>query len=243
MEETINKEKNNKSLTTKVYMLIESIIFIIIGIVCLVFNWEEGLRHSLYLILGLVFTIIGFSNIVLNLLPLFFMKGKKDAIRETMRLNFRYDQIAFSAFQLAFGITFLVIYAQNNVAVFDTIATFIAIFLSTLLLVGGLAFLVISICFGYSKLYGKTIQITGIILGIVLLALGIVVAVFINRAEIMERVTLIILGLVFLLLGIAILIDAIKAFKKKKTTTTAVIESADVQEVITPEIENKDIKE
>ena len=81
------------------------------------------------------------------------------------------------SFELALGITLCVIYAQQQSAI-DTITLFLSTFIAIILIVAGVSLLLFAIGFIVAKMYKLYMPILEIILGLGVIALGVVVIIY-----------------------------------------------------------------
>lgn len=172
----------------------EAILLIVLGVLAIVFNDNTDLKEAFLIIIGGFLILDGSLRILMNFLPLFGAEDKK-----SLSFNF----VVSGAFELAAGITLIL---ERSAA--DAIALFLTYFISIILIVAGVSFLLFAIGFIATKLYHLYMPILEIILGLALIAGGVVILVYMKpndsqTSEIFYRVVLILSGVIVTGVGLA----------------------------------------
>jgi hypothetical protein len=140
-----------------------------------------------------------------------------------------YDMVIGGSFELALGITLCVIFAKSsterNGNDHDLLSTFIAI----IFMVAGASLLLFAIGFIVAKLYKLYMPILEIIFGLALIALGVVVIIYMSKADVFNRVVLIIVGLIITLAGLGMLVDTLTTVSAKNKAKRAAKEAGAAQ--------------
>lgn len=171
----------------------EAILLIVLGILAIVFNDNTDLKEAFLIIIGGFLILDGALRILMNFLPLFSATDKK-----SLSFNF----VVSGAFELAAGITLIL---ERSAA--DAIALFLTYFISIILIVAGASFLIFAIGFIATKLYHLYMPILEILLGLALIAGGVVILVYMkpndaNTSAIFYRVVLILSGVIVTAVGV-----------------------------------------
>lgn len=221
----------------------EAILLVVLGVLAIVFNDNQDLKQAFLIIIGSFLIADGALRVLMNFLPLFGAEDKKG-------LSFNF--VISGAFELAAGITLIL-----ERAMADAIASFLIYFISIILIVAGFAFVLFAIGFIVTKLYHLYMPILELILGLALMAAGIVILVYMkpndpSTSEIFYRVALIISGVIVTGIGIMEIVSTTGAVlvenRKKKILKKAQKFHEDAQNVAedfadlskTPSIEKKD---
>jgi hypothetical protein len=218
-EEKQEKKKRKPINTGKgglfwsIWHFAEAALFIVLGVLAIVFSDNSDLQSSFLIIVGAFIIADGALRILMNFMPLFGIKDKKD-----LSFNFAIS----GSVELAVGITLIV---ENGVA--NTIATFLSYFIAIIALVGAAALIAFAIGFIVTKLYKLYMPILEIVLGLALAAIGIFILIKMdpNNGAAFYRVVLIIIGVIIILSGIMMLVGTIATIslenKKKKILKAA----------------------
>lgn len=202
-----------------VWYYVEAVLLIVAGILSIVESANADFQKVLVILVG-VFLILGGSlKILVNFLPIFQVEEKKDL---------SYGFVIGGAAELAFGITLV-----SNSAMIDALVTFASTLIGILAIVAGAVFLLFAIGFIIRKLYKIYMPILEIVLGLGLIALGVVILIYMGQnSETSKQVILIIVGVVLALAGVAIFVDTTNAMiihnraRKAAAVTVAVAQDA-----------------
>jgi hypothetical protein len=203
------------------WISIESFLFILLGILAIVYSNSENLRNALLPIIGSFLVLDGAMKILTNFLPVFAADQKDAAEKAKIRESMAYDLVVGGAMELSIGISLIVVYCQGNVAqVTEFITNFLVIFLSIVLMVGGASLLMFATAFLMTKLYRISIPIYEIVGGVLLIASGIVMLTFFfQKADAVQMAILIIAGLLLILIGIAGFLQILQIFRLRHAAT------------------------
>jgi len=177
-----------------VWNYVEAALMLVAGILAIIFSDNRELQNTILLIVGCFLILDGFLRILMNFLPILSAKDKK---------TLNYDFVIGGAVELALGVTLVTMPGTAASVIVSFLSTFIAI----ALIVAGGVFLAYAIAFIIDKLFGLVMPILEIILGLGLVALGVVVLVYMGNEEVFFRVVLIITGAILTIAGLALLIE------------------------------------
>ena len=177
-----------------VWNYVEAALMLVAGILAIIFSDNKELQDTILLIVGCFLIVDGFLKVLMNFLPILSATDKK-------KLN--YDFVIGGAIELALGVTLVTMPGTAASYIVSFLSTFIAI----VLIVAGGVFLAYAVAFIIDKLFGLVMPIIEIILGLGLVALGVVVLVYMNNEEVFFRVVLIITGAIMAIAGLALLIE------------------------------------
>lgn len=213
------------SLVSTIFGIIESILFVVAGILAIAYSGNPDFQTTIITIVGAFLIVSGAFKCILNFLPLIRLAPEE-------RAGLSFGLVVGGSFELAFGVSLIVLASQGMTA-FNAIVTFLANFIGILLIVGGTSLVAFAIGFLVRKLYNAALPVVQILLGLVALGLGIVVLVYMGDANNFVRIVLIIVGILLALIGIALLVRTIVlakeriAAKKAAKAATAETESAE----------------
>lgn len=177
-----------------VWNYVEAALMLVAGILAIAFSDNKELQDTILLIVGCFLIVDGFLKILMNFLPILSATDKK---------KLSYDFVIGGAIELALGVTLV---TMPGTAV-SYIVSFLSTFVAIILIVAGAVFLAYAIAFIIDKLFGLVMPIVEIILGLGLVALGVVVLVYMSNEEVFFRIVLIITGAIMSIAGLGLLIE------------------------------------
>lgn len=202
--EKVKPAKTRKIVDTRkggliwtIWHFTEAILLIVLGVLAIVYNNNDNLKSTFIIIIGAFLIADGALRILMNYLPIFNAKEKT-----ALSFNF----VTTGALELAAGITLII---ERGVA--NDIATFLIYFISIILIVAGVSFLMFAAAFIQSKLYKVYMPVLEIILGLALIAAGVVILCFFKPGDeasgAFYSVVLIMLGVLSALAGVGMIVS------------------------------------
>lgn len=224
-----NKKKKTVDLSrggviSTIIGIVEAVLFLTAGVLAIAYSGNGDFQRTLIIIVGAFLIFSGLVKCLINFLPIM-------SIDPLERAKARFSLVAVGSFELAFGVS-LIVLAADQIAAFDSIIMFIANFIGIFLIVGGTTLIIFAIAFLIRKLYRVYLPIVQILVGLVAIALGIVVLVYMNDASNFMQVILILIGLILCLVGLGMMIGTISAAvakRKAKKEEEAAEETVDVE--------------
>jgi uncharacterized membrane protein HdeD (DUF308 family) len=197
------------SVLWSVWNFLEATLFVVGGILAIVFCKNTDLQSTILIIVGAFLIADGVLKTLANFLPIF---GIEDKAALT------HDLVVAGAMEIALGITAICDIAKDA-SVADAITGFISMFIGIVLLVVGTIAIAYSLAILLNKYLGMTgVSILGMIFGALMIALGVVVIVKMSDAATFNMVVLIIAGIALIFAGIvafATTVDGIKEHQRK----------------------------
>lgn len=242
MEEEIKtKKKENKLLSFEkggiiwsVWNFIEAALFLILGILAIVFVCQAGgdknklndMMSTLLDIVGIFLIVGGSLKIIANFMPVFASNHLEAIVKTKIKNELSYDLVIGGSVELAGGIALVAMYSEGLLGdVITFISRFLGLFVGVLLLVAGVSLILFAIAFIVSKLYKIYLPIIEIVFGAVLIALGVVAIIYLQKEEVMAIAVLIVLGAALIISGIALAVVTIRAIKTAHAVHTIVKEA------------------
>jgi uncharacterized membrane protein len=219
-----------------IWNLTEAALLLVGGILAIVFSNNSEVQKIILPVVGAFLIAGGALKILMNFLPVVATNAYEAEAKIKAKATMAYDLVIGGAFELALGASLVTIYAQNNGSAVDAIVNFLSIFIAIILIVAGASFLLFAIGFIVAKLYKLYMPILEIILAAALIALGVVVLVYMNKADVFMQVVLIITGVIMALAGLGMLADTIRTVQTVKKAE-AVVKAAQAihQDVVNAE--------
>lgn len=205
----INLKKGG--LIWSIWNFVEAIVLITLGVFAMINSSNGGFQSSLFLILSIVMMAAGSFRIISNFLPIITCVGTDYETKEAVRAKISYDLAISGVIELALGIVLCVNYGE----VFKVVKDLLASATSILLIVIGGALIIFAIAFIVAKFYKIHLPIFEIILGVILLALGIVVLIM--KENIIFTILFFALGLCLAVFGVSEIVMTIRVISKQKT--------------------------
>jgi hypothetical protein len=235
--EEVKKPKKEKksidlskgSLTWTIWHLVEAILLLVGGILCIVFSDNKDVQNDIYPVVGAFLILGGFLKILTNFLPVVATSSAEAELKMKAKKAMAYDMVIGGSFELALGITLCVIFARSSTDSMSTIATFLSTFIAIIFMVAGASLLLFAIGFIVAKLYRLYMPILEIIFGLALIALGVVVIIYMSKADVFNRVVLIIVGVIIALAGLGMLVDTLTTVSAKNKAKRAAKEAGAAQ--------------
>jgi hypothetical protein len=203
-------------LAWTIWHFVEAALLIVGGVLAIAYSNNPDIQKIIYPVVGAFLILGGFLKILTNFLPVVARSEAEAAAKAEAKKSMSYDLVVGGSFELALGITLCVMYAseQNSQEeVIKTITFFLSTFIAIMLIVAGVSLLLFAIGFIIRKLYKLYMPILEIILGLGLIALGIVVIIYMNDSKVFNQVVLIIVGIILVLAGLGMLVTTITAIK------------------------------
>lgn len=202
--EKVKEAKPKKIIDTRkggmiwtIWHFTEAILLIVLGVLAIAFNKNTDLQRTFIIIIGAFLITDGALRVLMNYLPIFNAKEKA-----SLSFNF----VTTGALEVAAGITLII---ENGAA--QNIATFLIYFISIILIVAGVSFLLFAIAFIQTKLYKLYMPIFEIILALALIAAGVVILVYFkpgdNASNTFYSIVLIMIGVLAALAGVGMIIS------------------------------------
>lgn len=217
------------SLTWTIWHLVEAVLLVVGGILCIVFSDNKDVQNDIYPVVGAFLILGGFLKILANFLPVVATSNAEAELKMKAKKAMAYDMVIGGSFELALGITLCVIFAKSSTDSMATIATFLSTFIAIIFMVAGASLLLFAIGFIVAKLYRLYMPILEIIFGLALIALGVVVIIYMSKADVFNRVVLIIVGLIITLAGLGMLVDTLTTVSAKNKAKRAAKEAGAAQ--------------
>jgi hypothetical protein len=208
---------------------VEAALLVVGGILAIAFSDKEEIQKIIYPVVGAFLILGGFLKILTNFLPVVASSRAEAEVKLKAKKALAYDMVIGGSFELALGITLCVIYAQQQSAI-DTITLFLSTFIAIILIVAGVSLLLFAIGFIVAKMYKLYMPILEIILGLGVIALGVVVIIYMSQSSVFNRVVLIIVGLLLTLSGLGMLVDTISTVMAKNHERKAAKAGATAEE-------------
>jgi hypothetical protein len=208
-----------------IWHLVEAILLVVGGVLAIVYSGNPDIQKIIYPVVGSFLILGGFLKILSNFLPVLATNDYEAEVKLKAKKAMAYDMVIGGSFELALGITLCVIYASQQSAI-ATITLFLSTFIAIILMVAGVSLLLFAIGFIVAKLYKLYLPILEIILGLALIALGVVVVIYMKDDTIFNRVVLIIVGVILVLGGLGMLVDTITAVRAANALKKAKKEGA-----------------
>lgn len=230
------------TLASTIVGIVEAIILIAVGVVCIACSNQEWLTKGIFLAVGIIVTLFGAAKLALNVAPVFKARKLSEDDKILFKGYFSTDMIMTGSIELIAGILLIVLFATNP-GILTSLMSFIGYGIAIALFVIGGTFILFATAFLVSKIYKVFAAVVYYILSAILIAVGILIMVFVSQGGAFETVVFIATGIILSLVGILFLViaisDAVKARKeKKKAAENAPIETETV-EVKVVEIEEK----
>lgn len=195
-----------------IWHFVEGVLLITGGILAIAYSDNDDIQKIIYPVVGAFLILGGFLKILSNFLPVLATNDYEAQIKLKAKKAMAYDMVIGGSFELALGITLCIIYASQQSAI-ATITLFLSTFIAIILMVAGASLLLFAIGFIVAKLYKLYMPILEIILGLALIALGVVVVIYMKDEQIFNRVVLIIVGIILVLGGLGMLVNTITAVR------------------------------
>lgn len=191
-----------------IWHFVEGVLLITGGILAIAYSDNDEIQKIIYPVVGGFLILGGFLKILSNFLPVLATNDYEVEVKLKAKKAMAYDMVIGGSFELALGVTLCVIYASQQSAI-ATITLFLSTFIAIILMVAGASLLLFAIGFIVAKLYKLYMPILEIVLGLALIALGVVVVIYMKNEEVFNRVVLIIVGVILVLGGLGMLVDTI----------------------------------
>ncbi|MCR4562606.1 MAG: hypothetical protein K5694_05340, partial [Bacilli bacterium] len=146
------KKYNKGGLVSTIFGLIEAVLWIAVGVVAIIFSDNKDFHNAIFLVIGIMLTISGLMKIITNFMPIVANSFVEAAIKAKAKAEMSYNLVVGGSFELALGVTFIIIYA-TNAALFQSIISIIASYVGIIMIVAGLSLILFAIGFIISKLY------------------------------------------------------------------------------------------
>lgn len=221
------------SLVWTIWHFVEAVLLITGGILAIAFSSNEKIQTMIYPVVGAFLILGGFLKILTNFLPVLATNSVEAEAKIKAKKAMAYDMVVGGAFELALGITLCVIYASQQSAI-ATITLFLSTFIAIILMVAGVSLLLFAIGFIVAKLYKIYMPILEIILGLGVIALGVVVIIYMRDQTVFNRVVLIIVGILLTLGGLGMLTDTVMTVRATNAAKKAMKEDAQPAEEAKP---------
>ncbi len=208
-----------------IWHFVEGVLLITGGILAIAYSDNGEIQKIIYPVVGAFLILGGFLKILSNFLPVIATNDYEAQVKMKAKKAMAYDMVIGGSFELALGITLCVIYGAQQDAI-KTITLFLSTFIAIILMVAGVSLLLFAIGFIVAKLYKLYMPILEIILGLALIALGIVVVIYMKDDKVFNRVVLIIVGVILVLGGLGMLVDTIAAVRAANALKKAAKEGA-----------------
>jgi len=214
-EQSIKKTKKTIDLSKggllwTIWHFVEAVLLITGGVLAIVYSNNTDVQKVIYPVVGGFLIFGGALKILSCFLPVIASNSYEAEAKLKVKKALAYDMVVGGSFELALGITLCMV----KDAAIETITNFISTFIAIILVVAGASLLLFAIGFIIAKLYKLYMPILEIILGLGLIALGIVVIYYLtNNSATFNQIILIITGVLLVLGGLGMLVDTIVALK------------------------------
>lgn len=228
------------SISWLIWNLVESVILVAGGVMCIVFCNNTDFQKTALLIVGILVAVDAALRLTLGVI---------DVIRigdhTVMRTD--YVEAATGSLELALGIILILSYTES--ASLEVVFKFVGLFIGIFLITIGAVAVVYAIVYIVKKMNLLIANIFSIIGAVLVIALGVMAIVYLTKQDTIMLIFLIILGLVLIGSGIALGVLTITIGNKLKRAKNVIqdvkdtiVESAKPVDVIDaePESENKD---
>ena len=217
------------SISWLIWNLVESVILIAGGVMCVVFCNNTDFQKTALLIVGILVSLDAVLRLSLGVIDVLRIGDK--AIMRT-----DYVEAAAGSLELALGIVLILSYTESSSleVVFKFIGLFIGIFLITI----GAVAIVYAIVYIVKKMNLLIANIFSIIGAGIIVALGVMAIIYLTKQDTIMLIFLIILGLVLIASGVILGILTISIASKVKKAK-AVIE--DIKETVAESKEAVDV--
>lgn len=228
------------SISWLIWNLVESVILVAGGVMCIVFCNNTDFQKTALLIVGILVAVDAALRLTLGVI---------DVIRigdhAVMRTD--YVEAATGSLELALGIILILSYTES--ASLEVVFKFVGLFIGIFLITIGAVAVVYAIVYIVKKMNLLIANIFSIIGAVLVIALGVMAIVYLTKQDTIMLIFLIILGLVLIGSGIALGVLTITIGNKLKRAKNVIqdvkdtiVESAKPVDVIDAEqeAENKD---
>lgn len=228
------------SISWLIWNLVESVILIAGGVMCIVFCNNTDFQKTALLIVGILVAVDAALRLTLGVI---------DVIRigdhAVMRTD--YVEAATGSLELALGIILILSYTES--ASLEVVFKFVGLFIGIFLITIGAVAVVYAIVYIVKKMNLLIANIFSIIGAVLVIALGVMAIVYLTKQDTIMLIFLIILGLVLIGSGVALGVLTITIGNKLKRAKNVI---QDVKDTIAenvkpvdvidaePETENKD---
>ncbi len=228
------------SISWLIWNLVESVILIAGGVMCIVFCNNTDFQKTALLIVGILVAVDAALRLTLGVI---------DVIRigdhAVMRTD--YVEAATGSLELALGIILILSYTES--ASLEVVFKFVGLFIGIFLITIGAVAVVYAIVYIVKKMNLLIANIFSIIGAVLVIALGVMAIVYLTKQDTIMLIFLIILGLVLIGSGVALGVLTITIGNKLKKAKNVI---QDVKDTIAenvkpvdvidaePETENKD---
>ncbi len=228
------------SISWLIWNLVESVILIAGGVMCIVFCNNTDFQKTALLIVGILVAVDAALRLTLGVI---------DVIRigdhAVMRTD--YVEAATGSLELALGIILILSYTES--ASLEVVFKFVGLFIGIFLITIGAVAVVYAIVYIVKKMNLLIANIFSIIGAVLVIALGVMAIVYLTKQDTIMLIFLIILGLVLIGSGVALGVLTITIGNKLKKAKNVIqdvkdtiaenVKPADVIDA-EPETENKD---
>lgn len=178
-----------------IWNIVEALILITGGVMCIVFSDNEDLQQMFLTIISVFLIVDGILRIIVNFLPIITLVNKN---------KLSSGLVVTGAVELAIGITILCDITTNGKEVLNTLLKFISLFIGIVLIVLGAIALVYSIGFATNKFLNlRKFSIIGLIMAVCLITLGVVSIIYLKKPDIASKISLIIAGIFLIFTGVS----------------------------------------
>ncbi len=230
------------SLASTVVGIVEAVILIAVGVVCIACSSEDWLTTGIFLAVGIIVTLFGTAKLALNVVPVFKARTLSEEEKVLFKGYFSTDMIMAGSIELIIGILLIVLYATNP-GILASLMSFIGYSIAITLFVIGGTFILFATAFLVSKIYKVFAAVVYYVLSAILIAVGILIIVFVAQGGDFRTVIFIATGIILAILGILFLVitirDAINTKKEKKEAAENAPIETEAVEVNVVEVEAK----
>jgi hypothetical protein len=207
-KKTIDLSKGG--LLWTIWHFVEAVLLVTGGVLAIVYSNNPDVQKVIYPVVGGFLIFGGALKILSNFLPVIASNSYEAEAKMKAKKALAYDMVVGGSFELALGITLCMV----KDATIGTITDFISTFIAIILMVAGASLLLFAIGFIIAKLYKLYMPILEIILGLGLIALGIIVIYYLtNNSATFNQIVLIITGVLLVLGGLGMLVDTVVALR------------------------------
>ncbi len=230
------------SLISTIIGIIQAVILVGVGVVCIACSKMDWLRQGIFLAVGIIVTLFGILKLVMNAIPVFKAKSLSDEDKILFKGYFETDMIMTGAIELIIGILLIVLYAINK-DLLGNLMAFIGYAIAIALFVVAGTLMIFATGFLVSRIYKVFAAVIYYFFSAVLIGLGVLICVFLSQNSDFTIVVLISAGIVLCCIGLVILgitiKDAVVAKKEKKEKEDKAPVQVEAVEVKVVDVEDK----
>ncbi len=217
------------SISWLIWNLVESVILIAGGVMCVVFCNNVDFQKTALLIVGILVAVDAVLRLALGVI---------DVIRigEHAVMRTDYIEAATGSLELALGIVLILSYTES--ASLEIVFKFIGLFIGIFLITVGAVAMVYAIVYIVKRMNLLIANIFSIIGAVLLIALGAMAIVYLTKQDTIMLIFLIILGLVLIAAGLILGVLTISIANKLKKAKSVI---DDVKDTLTKNSEPVDV--